>query len=1191
MTEPDANSTITGVDGLVVGTIGYDYNDTVAAGLVLSQSPVAGTSVPVGSAVNYTVSLGVQTKYTLTTSSTQGGSVTIPGEPGPYDYNDGQVVPIVATADAGSHFVNWTGDVANVNDIYDPCTTITMYGNYIVEANFALNQHTLDVNSTSGGSVMVPGEGQFTFPYWRGMNLHAEAETGYHFVEWTGDINTVAEPCSASTTIIIYGDYSITANFAINTYTLTVNNGTGSGTYDHNQTVPIAADAPPVGSHFTNWTGDTGNVADANSPSTTIVMLSDANVTANYAIKQYTVTVTSGSNGSVDPNGVVDVDHGESRTFCASPELCYEVNTWYLDGNDQDINETCYSLTNITGNHSVLVTFKQLQVIVPDVVGMTEAAAEAALNAVGLVKGSVNYIYSATAEGHVLDQDPNAGISVPCGSEVDLVVSIIGVYVWTNESPYSMLWIDPLNWDPNTGVPGEGDTAIINPPPWQGPVVVNDMSVSYIDGSRWNIGDERFEKYGWDFDSDQVIMMLNAVMSIEHWAIGGVGGGTVTVDMGAYGGGGGGWGEPNITIGEFEGIDSGTTVFNIISGSNVKITSRPRIIEQPGAVGQFYFEDNAHVHFAGLDDDLSLRIADRGLGEFYISDDANVVLDYGFKGGDEDDGVFNLTMTGGSLSVGGKGGNDDEREFVIGDDGQGTLDISGEAIFAVAGDLHLRCHNEDAYDILNLSDTAVVTCERLRLAGDDAEGEAEMNVYGGLFECSGRLGMAENEGTATITLPEDSTGQITADELRAPSSDRNEAFATINLLGGLIKCNEFTHESDNWILNICCPGVMMILGNAEQDIWDAFDAGNVLVCGYLHGCGASGDLMVDFDNVNPGWTTVWVDCDPNRPYDPNPPCICCGPEAPKYPPDQCLSWTPGVLAETHYVFLSTNYDKVANAPADLSALVVILPAEETTYCPGELVLGQCYYWRVVESWDCGTAIGGVWHFRVVSCMVVEDMESYDESCGANAIWEVWLDGAGDCSGIGGNGTGSSVYLAYEPVHGGEKSMQYLYDNTGSERECAWSEARKTFDPPLNLVDNFEKALILYFYGDAGNDSESMWVVLSDGTSEAQSTYGVYGDSPDDIQVEDWIDWNIDIQGQFADVNLANVESFSIGFGPRFTCGEHPGEPAGTVYFDDIMLCTTICVPKYAPAGDINDDCIVDWKDLELMADNWLEDRR
>jgi hypothetical protein len=55
-------------------------------------------------------------------------------------------------------------------------------------------------------------------------------------------------------------------------------------------------------------------------------------------------------------------------------------------------------------------------------------------------------------------------------------------FEWTNESPYSMLWIDPLNWNPNTGVPGEGDTAIINSPPWRGPIVASNVTVGDIVG-------------------------------------------------------------------------------------------------------------------------------------------------------------------------------------------------------------------------------------------------------------------------------------------------------------------------------------------------------------------------------------------------------------------------------------------------------------------------------------------------------------------------------------------------------------------------------------------------------------------------------------------------------------------------------------------------------------------------------------
>jgi serine/threonine-protein kinase len=44
--------------GLVVGVVRYDYSDSVAAGVVLSQDPVGGASVPAGSSVDLVVSLG-----------------------------------------------------------------------------------------------------------------------------------------------------------------------------------------------------------------------------------------------------------------------------------------------------------------------------------------------------------------------------------------------------------------------------------------------------------------------------------------------------------------------------------------------------------------------------------------------------------------------------------------------------------------------------------------------------------------------------------------------------------------------------------------------------------------------------------------------------------------------------------------------------------------------------------------------------------------------------------------------------------------------------------------------------------------------------------------------------------------------------------------------------------------------------
>jgi len=66
---------------------------------------------------------------------------------------------------------------------------------------------------TGGGSVTTPGEGTFTYDEGTAVNLVATPDAGYRFVNWTGDVDTVADVNAASTTITMNGDYSITANF------------------------------------------------------------------------------------------------------------------------------------------------------------------------------------------------------------------------------------------------------------------------------------------------------------------------------------------------------------------------------------------------------------------------------------------------------------------------------------------------------------------------------------------------------------------------------------------------------------------------------------------------------------------------------------------------------------------------------------------------------------------------------------------------------------------------------------------------------------------------------------------------------------------------------------------------------------------------------------------------------------------
>ncbi|MGB6873261.1 MAG: GLUG motif-containing protein [Dehalococcoidia bacterium] len=157
----------------------------------------------------------VGVKYDLTIASTAGGSVTTPGEgTGSFTYAEGRVVNLVAEAEEGYHFVNWTGDISTIGSINQASTTITMEGNYEIKANFEAGPYSLTISSTTGGSATTPGEGTFEYDAGTVVNLVAEAEEGYQFANWTGDVNTVVDVNAASTTIIMNNDYTISASFA-----------------------------------------------------------------------------------------------------------------------------------------------------------------------------------------------------------------------------------------------------------------------------------------------------------------------------------------------------------------------------------------------------------------------------------------------------------------------------------------------------------------------------------------------------------------------------------------------------------------------------------------------------------------------------------------------------------------------------------------------------------------------------------------------------------------------------------------------------------------------------------------------------------------------------------------------------------------------------------------------------------------
>ena len=161
---------------------------------------------------NFEVSPPAQ--YSLTIARTAGGLVTVPGE-GTFMYDAGTVVSLVANPLNGYYFVSWTGNVSTVANVNAASTTITMTDNCSITANFKnipVTYYTLTMAVNGSGSTS-PSVGQHTYAAGTVVSITATAASCYRFINWTGDVGTVGNVNTASTTIRMNGAYSITANF------------------------------------------------------------------------------------------------------------------------------------------------------------------------------------------------------------------------------------------------------------------------------------------------------------------------------------------------------------------------------------------------------------------------------------------------------------------------------------------------------------------------------------------------------------------------------------------------------------------------------------------------------------------------------------------------------------------------------------------------------------------------------------------------------------------------------------------------------------------------------------------------------------------------------------------------------------------------------------------------------------------
>jgi len=266
-----------------------------------------------------------------------------------------------------------------------------------------------------------------------------------------------------------------------------------------------------------------------------------------------------------------------------------------------------------------------------------------------------------------------------------------------------------------------------------------------------------------------------------------------------------------------------------------------------------------------------------------------------------------------------------------------------------------------------------------------------------------------------------------------------------------------------------------------------------------------------------------------------------------------LTWMPGQAAIQHHIYFGSSLDAVSQAAADTDKGIRALA--DANFAPGALDPVATYFWRVDEvQMDQTVKTGPVWSFTTF--LPVDDFESYTDEVGQR-IFQTWIDGYGytEPTVVPGNGSGATVGYTVPPfaeqkiVHGGLQSMPMDYNNVDAPY---YSEAQRTFAPPVDWTVNDANMLVLYVRGKTTNKPATLYLSIHDASNHSART------DPNDttmVTMPKWTEWRIPIAVFTAlGVDMTRVKQILIGV-------SNQDDPAaggiGSLYIDDLRVIKTI----------------------------------
>ncbi len=274
----------------------------------------------------------------VSANPTAGGTVTGAG-----NYNYGASCTLTATPATGYNFTKWTKNNAQVSTSANYTFTVTEAADYVAVFTKKTYTITATANPTAGGTITGAG----TYEHGASCTLTATANTGYHFVNWTQNGSQVST--NASYQFTVTGGKTLVANFAPNTYTVTLNTNEGiinsgnvtSYTYGVGATLPT--DVTRTGYTFGGW------YANANLTGTAVTSIAttatgDKTFWAKWTINSYTIGASANPTAGGTVSGADTYNYGASCTLTATPATGYNFTKW-TKNNTQVSTSASYTFT------------------------------------------------------------------------------------------------------------------------------------------------------------------------------------------------------------------------------------------------------------------------------------------------------------------------------------------------------------------------------------------------------------------------------------------------------------------------------------------------------------------------------------------------------------------------------------------------------------------------------------------------------------------------------------------------------------------------------------------------------------------------------------------------------------------------------------------------------------------------------